>query len=151
MNPGTRFQVSHQNSQFCPILACFVGYCSPFWSIGAISTVHEPRYTLPGRSSKLVVWSDSSLFWGTGAISTVHEPRYTLPGRSSELAFLSDSILFRGLFAHRFGLLEQFPRFMNPGTCFRDGHQNSLFWPILACFHGLLLTVLGSWNHFHGS
>ena len=30
-NPRVRLRVGHQHSQFWPILARFMGYCSPFW------------------------------------------------------------------------------------------------------------------------
>src|SRR3954467_15455257 len=38
-NPGVRLRVGHQHSQFWPILARFMDYCSLFWGPGAISMI----------------------------------------------------------------------------------------------------------------
>ena len=48
-NRGVRLRVSHQHSQFWPILSCFMGYYSLFWGPGVIPTINEPRGALTCR------------------------------------------------------------------------------------------------------
>ena len=45
-NPGVRLRVSHQHSQFWPILVRFLDYYSPFSGPEVISTTNEPRVRL---------------------------------------------------------------------------------------------------------
>ena len=59
-----RLRVGHQYSRFCPILARFVDYYSPFWGPKAISIVVEPQGALMCRSSTLAVLADSDPFHG---------------------------------------------------------------------------------------
>ena len=59
-----RLLVSHQQSQFGPILARFMDYYSPFWGPEAISIVIEPEGALTCRSSTLTVLADSGPFRG---------------------------------------------------------------------------------------
>ena len=63
-NPGVRLRVGHQYSQFCPILARFVDYYSPFWGPKVISILVEPQGALACRSSTLIDLADSSPFRG---------------------------------------------------------------------------------------
>src|SRR6187399_985453 len=92
MNPRVRLRVGHQHSQFWPILARFMGYCSPFWCLGAIFTAGEPQGALTCRSSTLAVLADSGPFHGLlltvlapGAISTIDEHLGAFTCRSSTL------------------------------------------------------------------
>ena len=62
-DPGVRLRVGHQQPQFWPILAHFVDY-SPFWGLGVISTINEPRGAFTCRSSTLTVLADSGSFHG---------------------------------------------------------------------------------------
>ena len=64
LNPKVRLRVSHQHSAFCPILARFMGYYSPFWGLGAVSTIDEPRGAFTCWSSTLIVLADSGPFHG---------------------------------------------------------------------------------------
>ena len=64
LNPKVHSRVSHQRSQFRPILACFVDYYSLFWGPGVISTVNEPRGAFTCWSSTLTVLADSGPFRG---------------------------------------------------------------------------------------
>ena len=63
-NPKVRSHVSHQYSQFWPILASFVDYYSQFWRPGVISTISEPRGAFMCRSSTLTVLSNFGPFRG---------------------------------------------------------------------------------------
>ena len=102
--PAVRLRVGRQQSQFWPILACFVDYNSPFSGPKVISTVVEPQGALTCRSSTLTVLANSDPFvdyyspiWGPAAISIVVEPQCALTCRSSTLAVLADSGPFHGL------------------------------------------------------
>ena len=57
-----RLRVSHQHSQFWPILVRFVDYYSLFWGTGVISIVVEPQGALTCWSSTLAVLADSGPF-----------------------------------------------------------------------------------------
>ena len=99
-----RLRVGHPYSQFCPILARFVDYYSPFWGPKVISILVEPKVRLRvGRQhsqfcSILAHFVDYySLFWGPGVISTCNEPWSAFTCRSSTLAVLAVSDPFRGL------------------------------------------------------
>ena len=59
MNPGLRLCVCRQDSQFWPILTCFVDYYSLFWGPEAISTVVELQGVLTSWSSTLAVLANS--------------------------------------------------------------------------------------------
>ena len=77
-NPGVRLRVSHQHSQFWPILVRFLDYYSPFSGPQVISTTNEPRGAFTCRSSTFVVLADSGPFRGLlltvlGSRSDVHE------------------------------------------------------------------------------
>ena len=61
---GVRLRVSHQHSQFCPILACFVDYYSLFWGPRVIFTINEPPSAFTCRSPIILGLSDSVLFHG---------------------------------------------------------------------------------------
>src|SRR6187200_2919375 len=56
MNPRVRLRVGHQHSQFWPILARFMGYCSPFWLLERF-----PRLT--NTRVRLRVGHQHSQFW----------------------------------------------------------------------------------------
>ena len=97
-----RLRVGHPYSQFCPILARFVDYYSPFWGPKVISILVEPKVRLRvGRQhsqfcSILAHFVDYySLFWGPGVSPTIDEPQGALTCRLSTLAVLADSGLFR--------------------------------------------------------
>ena len=99
-----RLRVGHQHSQFWPILAHFVDYCSLFWGPEVISTINEPLGALTGWLSTLAVLSILtrfvdcySPFWGPKAISMVVEPQGALKCRSSTIAVWADSGPFLGL------------------------------------------------------
>ena len=59
-----RLRVSHQQSQFGPIVARFMDYYSVIWGPKAISMVVEPHVVLTCWSSRLVVWASSGPFLG---------------------------------------------------------------------------------------
>ena len=59
MNHGVHLCVGHQHSQFWPILARFVDYCSLFWGPEVISMIKEPLGALTGWLSTLAVFVDS--------------------------------------------------------------------------------------------
>src|SRR3954466_16134285 len=63
-NPMVHLRAGHQHSQFWPILACLMGYKSPFWVPGVISTIDEPQGASTCWSSTLAVLADSGLFHG---------------------------------------------------------------------------------------
>ena len=74
--------VGHQHSQFCPILAHFLDYYSPFWGPEAISIVVELQGVLTCWSSTLAVLADSCQILGLLVYFGVSEsfPRSTNPG-----------------------------------------------------------------------
>src|SRR3954466_8352727 len=89
----------------------YMGYWSPFWVPGVISTIDEPQGAFTCRSSTLAILADSVMFHGllisvTWAIN------------------------------HRFGSSEWFPPLTNTRVQLRDGYQHLQFWPILACSMG---------------
>ena len=71
-------RVGHQHSQFWPILARFVDYCSLFWGPGVISTINEPLGALTGWLSTLEVFVDSDPF--RGLLLTVLGPQSDFHG-----------------------------------------------------------------------
>ena len=87
-----RLRVGHQQSQFRPILARFMDYCTLFWGPEVISMIDEPRGAFMSRFVDYY-----SLFWGPGVISMCNEPLCVFTCRSSTLAVLADSGPFRGL------------------------------------------------------
>ena len=99
-----RLRVIHQHSPFCPILARFMGYYSPFWCPCAISLLVE----LQGPITCLRAGHRHSPFWLIRPVSWA--------------------------IAHLFEVLERFPRLMIPEVRLRVGHQHLQFWPILAHF-----------------
>ena len=50
---------------------------------------------------------------------------------------------------HCFWVPKRFTMLLNPKVRLRVGHQHSHFLADSGPFHGLLLTVLGSWSDFH--
>src|ERR1041385_7061965 len=86
----------------------YMGYYSPFWVPGVISTIDEPQGAFSCRSSTLALLSDSGQFHG---------------------------LLFKVTWAinHRFRSPGRFPPLTTPRVHLRDGHQPSHFWTILAC------------------
>ena len=64
LNPKMRLRVIHQHSPFCPILARFMGYYSPFWGSCAISLLVELQGPITCRSSTLAVLADSTRLMG---------------------------------------------------------------------------------------
>ncbi len=55
-NPEVRLRGTHENSQFWPIPASFVCYYSLILVPAAIQTFQEPRGSVTGNSSKLVLF-----------------------------------------------------------------------------------------------
>ena len=76
-----RLRVIHHNSPFCPILARFMGYYSPFWGPGAISMVVELQVAITCMSSTLLILSDSARLMGYCSPSEVPErfPQLMIP------------------------------------------------------------------------
>ena len=87
-----RLRVGHQQSQFRPILARFVDYCTLFWGPEVISMIDEPRGAFMSRFVDYY-----SLFRGPKVISTIDEPRGAFKCRSSTLTILADPGMFRAL------------------------------------------------------
>ena len=73
LNPRVTLCAVRQDSQFWPILACFMDYYSLFWGPGVISTIDEPRGASMCRSSTLAVFIDSDPF--RGLLLTILGPR----------------------------------------------------------------------------
>ena len=99
-----RLRVSHQQSQFGPILARFMDYYSLIRGPKAISMVVEPQVVLTCWPSTLAVWlvlarflDYYSLFWGPGVIFMVDEPRGAFTCPSSTLAISADFGKFHAL------------------------------------------------------
>src|SRR3954464_3573845 len=63
-NPRVHLRPGHQHSQFLPILARFMGYYSPFWFPGAVSTIDEPQGAFTSLSSTLAVLAESGSLHG---------------------------------------------------------------------------------------
>ena len=64
-------RAGHQHSQFCPILACFMGYYSELHGLlitylgsGVISTIDEPQGAFTCWSSTLAVLAESGPLHG---------------------------------------------------------------------------------------
>ncbi len=101
---------NHKNSQFWPILACFVWYYSLILVAAAIRMFWEPRDPVTGNSSKLAVLAYSaefcknySLILRPAAIRTFWEPWGPVTGNSSKLAVLAYSGQFCMLLVTDFG------------------------------------------------
>ena len=102
--PRVRLRVGHQHSQFWPILARFMGYCSSFWLLERF-----PRLTNTGVRLRVGHQNSRFLsiltrfvdyyspFWGPKAISMVAEPQYALKCRLSTITISADSCPFLGL------------------------------------------------------
>ena len=110
-----RLRVSHQHSQFWPILARFMDYYSLFWVPGVISTIDEPKVRLRVGHQHSQFWpilarfmDYYSPFWGPKAISMVVELQGALTCRSSTITVWADSGPFLGLLLY-FGVSESFP------------------------------------------
>ena len=73
VDPKVRLRVGHQHSQFWPILARFVDYCSLFWGRRVISMINEPWCAFMFWSSTLAVLADSDPF--RGLLLTVFGPQ----------------------------------------------------------------------------
>ena len=63
-NRNVRLRVGHQQSQFRPILARFVDYCTLFGGPEVISMIDEPWGAFMFRPSTLAVLADSDPFRG---------------------------------------------------------------------------------------
>ena len=87
-----RLRVGHQQSQFRPILAHFVDYCTLFGGPEVISMIDEPRGAFMSRFVDYY-----SLFWGPEVICTIDERRGAFMCRSSTLTILADSGTFCAL------------------------------------------------------
>ena len=87
-----RLRVGHQQSQFRPILARFVDYCTLFGGPEVISMIDEPRGAFMSRFVDYY-----SLFWGPEVICTIDERRGAFMCRSSTLTILADPGMFRAL------------------------------------------------------
>ena len=106
-----RLHVIHQHSPFCPILARFMGYYSPFWGpmrfLGFRTPTFDYVQVINTRSL-----ADSGPFrgpfWGPGAIFKIAKPQGVLTYRSSTLAVFADSSPFHGI-THRFAVPVRFP------------------------------------------
>ena len=81
-----------------------MGYSTLFWVPGAIFVARDPRFTVSGPTSKLVVYAFSglfvvysTLFWVPGAIFGARDPRFTVSAPTSKLIVFAFSARFRGL------------------------------------------------------
>ena len=63
-DPRVCLRVRRQHSQFCPILAVFMDYYSPFWGPEVISIVVEPQGAIMFWSTTLASLADSGPFRG---------------------------------------------------------------------------------------
>ena len=87
-----RLRVGHQQSQFRPIRARFMDYCTLFWGPEVISMIDEPWGAFMSRFVDYY-----SLFWGPEVICTIDERRGAFMCRSSTLTILADPGMFRAL------------------------------------------------------
>ena len=154
-NPGVRLHVGHQHSQFWPILARFMDYYSPFWGPKAIFKVVELQGAHTCRSSTLAVFVDADPFHGL-LLSFGFPKRFLLLSNHGVLLLASHQ---RSPF---WPILVRFPDyyspFSRPEVISKTNEPRGVFTcrsstlVVLADsgpFHGLLLTVLGSWSDIH--
>ena len=106
-NPKVCFRVGRQVSQFWPILARFLDYCSLFWGPEVISIVVEPQGALTCWSSTLAVLADSGPFHGL-LLTVLGSTPGAFTCRSSTLAVLADSGPFRVLLLTVLGSVSDF-------------------------------------------
>src|SRR6187401_1655480 len=104
MNPRVRLRVGHQHSQFWPILARFMGYCSSLWLPERFPRLTNTGVRLRVGHQHSQFWlilarimDYDSVFWCLGAIFMADEPQGALTCRSSTLAVLADSGQYHGL------------------------------------------------------
>ena len=110
-----RLHVSHQQSQFVPILARFMDYYLLIWGPKAISMVVEPHVVLTCWSSRLAVWASSGLF--LGLLLTILGSRSDIHGRRTPGCVYVSAVNTRNFnrfwsvsctITHRLGVLERF-------------------------------------------
>ena len=104
MNPTVRLRVGHQHSQFWPILARFMGYCSPFWLPERFPRLTNTGVRLRVGHQHSQFWpilarimDYYSAFWCLRVISTADEHQGAFTCRSATLAVLADSGPYHGL------------------------------------------------------
>ena len=104
MNPRVRLRVGHQHSQFWPILARFMGYCSPFWLPDRFPRLTNTRVRLRVGQQHSQFWpilarimDYYSEFWYLRVIFMANEPQGAFTCRSTTLAVLADSGPYHGL------------------------------------------------------
>src|SRR6187399_2296625 len=156
MNPRVRLHFSHQHSQFWPIPARFMGYCSSFWLPERFPLLTNTRVRLRVGHQHSPFWpiltrimDYYSAFWCLKAIFMADEPQGALTCRSSTLAVLADSDPFHGLLLifSAPGAISTIDEHWGAFTC------RSSTLAVLADsgqYHGLLLSVLVSQSDFHG-
>ena len=86
-----RLRVSHQQSQFWPILARFMGYYSPLLGPGAISMIDDPR------GVRLRVSHQNSQFWPILARLMSYYSRFWCPRVIFMVAKLQGALTCRSL------------------------------------------------------
>ena len=130
-----RLRVGHQQSQFRPILAHFVDYCTLFGGPEVISMIDEPRGAFMSRFMDYY-----SPFWG--------QPRVRLRVGHQHSQFLSILVYFVHYYLRFWG-----PRAISmidePRGAFTCPSSTLTVLANSDPFRGLLLTVLGSRNNFH--
>src|SRR6187399_345063 len=104
MNPRVRLRVGHQHSQFWPILARFMGYCSSFWLPERFPRLTNTGVRLRVGRQHSQFWlilarikDYDSVFWCLRGFFMADEPQGAFTCRSSTLAVLADSGPYHGL------------------------------------------------------
>src|SRR3954468_14013726 len=119
---------------FYRFLARFVDYCSPFWTLGAIFTIHDPNGAFTCRSLTLAILPDSGPFRGLlltvlGYRREFHDLR---PQQCVYVSFNNSHSFNRfwpvsWTITHRFGVSEGIPRLTTPTVRLRVVHEYSQF------------------------
>ena len=150
-----RLRVGHQHSKFLPILARFMGYCSPFWLPDRFPRLTNTRVHLRVGQQHSQFWpilarfvDYYSLFWGPGVSPTIDEPQGALTCRSSTLVVLAGSGPFRGLLLTVLGSRSESHDWRTPRCAYVSVINTRSFgrvWPV----SWTITHFLGSRSDFH--
>ena len=134
LNPKVRLSVGHQQSQFGPILACFLDYYL------VMGSRNDPGLCLRVGQQHSQFWriltcfvDYYSLFSGPEVISIVVEPQGVLTCSSSTLAVLANSGPFHGLLLTVLGSQSDFHGCRTPRCAYVlviNTRSFGRFWPV---------------------
>src|ERR1041385_5954255 len=132
-----------------------MGYESPFWVPGVISTIDEPRLHLRAGHQHSQFWpilacfmGHVSPFWVPGVISTIDEPRLHLRAGHQHSQFWPILACFMG-YESPFWVLGVISTINEPQGAFTCRSSTLAVLADSGLFHGLLITVLGPRSDFH--